>query len=176
MSGRRSLRFAIAAGLSAMLASCGASDEEAQAYAKAKRMSDPEKDAFLICAKGSRSNRPILTGKDGVMIMKSTPMAICACQAKTIMSVFLEKEYKSYTVFAEYLGKEKKKKPPRWSKKVLKESVKPAEAGPRLEASFNACVTTYQTAHADLDPPLLEPVPVKEDATAKDEAAAKPAS
>lgn len=162
MAGRRPLRFTIIATLGIMLASCGSADEEAQAYAKAKRMSEPEKDAFLICAKGARSNRPILAGSDGQMIMKSTPMAICACQAKSIMSVFLEKEYKSYTVFAEYLGKEKKKKPPRWSKKVLKDSVKPAEAGKRLEASFMTCVGSYQSAHKDLDPPLLEALPVKE--------------
>ncbi len=162
MSGRRSLRFITIAGLGVMLASCGSADEEAQAYAKAKRMSDPEKEAFLICAKGARSNRPILAGSGGNMIMKSTPLAVCACQAKSIMSVFLEKDYKSYTVFAEYMGKEVKKKPPRWSKKVLKESVKPAEAGKRLETSFVSCVGTYMSAHKDLDPPLLEALPVKE--------------
>jgi hypothetical protein len=172
MPGRRSFRFTIIAALGVLLASCGAADEEAQAYAKAKRMSDPEKDAFLICAKGSRSNRPILAGSDGKMVMKSTPMAICACQAKSIMSIFLEKEYKSYTVFAEYMGKEVKKKPPRWSKKVLKESVKPAEAGKRLEASFMSCVNSYQSANKDLDPPLLEALPVKE-TDKKDEKTAK---
>lgn len=162
MSGRFTVRFAVFSSLGLLLTACGAADEEAQAYVQAKRMSAPEADAFLICAKGSRNNRPILPGSGGNMIMKSTPMAVCACQAKSIMSVFLEKEYKSYTVFAEYMGKEVKKKPPRWSKKVLKDSVKPAEAGKRLETSFVSCVGTYMSAHKDLDPPLLEPLPVKE--------------
>lgn len=162
MRGHRSIRFALTASLGVFLASCGSSDAEWQEYAKAKHMSEAETSAFLLCAKGSQRNRPIFTGATGKSVMKSTPLAVCACQAKSIMSVFLEKEYKSYTTFAEYMGKEVKKRPPRWGKRLLKEGVNPAEAGKRLEASLVSCVSTYVAAHKDLDPPLLEPLPVPE--------------
>jgi hypothetical protein len=171
MLGHRLHRFIIVTGLGFLLASCGSNDAQWQEYAKAKHMSEPETAAFLICAKQSQRNRPIFADKSGRSVMKSTPLEVCACQAKSIMSVFLEKEYKSYTTFAEYMGKEVKKNPPRWGKRLLRDGVNPAEAGKRLEKSLTACVSTYVAAHQDLDPPLLVPLPVKED-----EAAAKTAS
>ena len=168
---RRSIRLAVTASLGVFLVSCGSSDAEWQEYAKAKKMSEAETTAFLSCTKASQRNWPVFTGADGKTVMKSTPLAVCACQAKSIMSVFIEKEYRTYTTFAEYMGKEVKKNPPRWGKRLLRDGVNPAEAGKRLEKSLTACVSTYVAAHQDLDPPLLVPLPVKED-----EAAAKTAS
>lgn len=167
---RRSIRLAVTASLGVFLVSCGSSDAEWQEYAKAKKMSEAETTAFLSCTKASQRNWPVFTGADGKTVMKSTPLAVCACQAKSIMSVFIEKEYRTYTTFAEYMGKEVKKNPPRWSKKLLKEGVDPGKAGKRLEASLVSCVSSYVAAHKDLDPPLLQPLPVKE-AEKKPEAA-----
>ena len=40
-------------------------------------------------------------------------------------------------------------KPPRFSKKILRDGVKSPDAGKRLEASFNSCVEGYKSKNKD---------------------------
>ncbi len=162
MTGRRLFRFALIASLSVILASCGVSDDDLLYFAREKNLSKPQTAAFMACFKGHKSNKPILANKDGNMLMKRTPMDICACQAKTMAVVFAEEDFASYTYFAEYMAKEVRKKPPYIPKKALKSDYKAPDVTKRLEKSLNACVNTYLTANTELEEPLLELVPVKE--------------
>jgi hypothetical protein len=162
MRGRRFVQLASIAGLSAILTSCGSNEAQLQNYAKAKKFSEQEKAAFMACANEHRRNKPVFASKDGNMVMKNTPMDVCACQTRTIVSVFIEEDFASYVRFAEYMAKDVKKKTPYFSRKVLKSDIKAPEAGNRLEKSLNACVSTYLAAHKDLEEPLLELLPVKE--------------
>ena len=162
MTGRRSIRFGLVAVLGVFLASCGSNEADLQNFAREKKLSKPQTAAFMACAKGHKNAKPILVNKDGNMLMKRTPMEICACQAKTITSVFVEEDFKSYATFADYMAKEVKKKPPYISKKVLKSDLKGPDATKRLEKSLSTCVNTYLAANQDLEEPLLELLPVKE--------------
>ncbi len=162
MPGRRFVQYAMIAGLSLALASCGSNEEELQNFAKAKKLSKPETAAFMACANGHRKNRPIFASKDGNMVMKHTPMEICACHARIITTVFKEEDFKSYAMFAEYMAKEVRKNPPFISRKVLKSDLKAPDATKRLERSLSTCMNTYLTANKELEEPLLELLPVKE--------------
>ena len=162
MPGHRSIRFALAASLGVFLASCGSNEADLQNFAREKKLSKSQTAAFMACAKGHKSAKPILVSKDGNMVMKHTPIEVCACQAKTITSVFVEEDFKSYATFADYMAKEVKKKPPYLSKKVLKSDLKGPDATKRLEKSLNTCVSDYLTANKELEEPLLELLPVKE--------------
>jgi hypothetical protein len=143
------IRFAALAASGLLLASCGSYDAEYQEFAKSKKMSAVQTAAFMACAEGHRKNKPSFPAKDGTVVMKSVPLDICACQTPAITSVLVEKEFKAYLPFAEYMAKTVKKKPPRFGKKILKDGVKSPDAGKRLANSFNACVEDYKGKNKD---------------------------
>jgi hypothetical protein len=157
-------QFSVLAGLGLALAGCGGDDETLKNYAKAKRFSENQTAAFLACAAATRSNKPILPGplpKTQVKMVK-VPYDVCVCQSSAIMSVFVPKKYPSYSTFAEYLAKEKKKKAPRFSKKALQGGVKPGDASPRLEKSFVSCVAGWTKQNVEEAKTVFEPVVPKE--------------
>lgn len=143
------IRFSLLAAAGLLLASCGSYDAEYQEFAKSKKMSAEQTAAFMACATGHWKNKPSFPAKDGTVVMKSVPLDICACQTPAITSVLAEKDYKGYLPFTEYMAKPVKKKPPRFSKKILRDGVKSPDAGKRLEASFNSCVEGYKSKNKD---------------------------
>lgn len=157
-------RFAVLGVVGLALAGCGGNDETLMKYAKAKGMSENQTAAFLACAAGTKSNKPVLPGKQAKTLVKMTkiPFDICVCQSSAIMSVFVPKQYKNYSTFAEYLGKEEKKRPPRFSKKVLQGGIKPADASKRLEASFVNCVAGWTKQNEEEAKTVFEPIAPKE--------------
>ncbi len=156
------VRFTLLGGLAVLLASCGSNEAELKQYAQKRKMGEKETAAFMACANGFGRNKPSFPAKDGKLVMKSVPYDICACQVKTITAVFVENEYKGVASFAEYMALEVKKRPPRFSKKTLKQGLKSPDAAKKLEAGFNACVQSYKTKNKEQSAELFELVPLKE--------------
>lgn len=154
-------RFALLAIAGTLLASCGSNEAELKQYAEKRKMPELETAAFMACANGFGRNKPSFPAKDGTLVMQSVPYDICACQVKTITAVFVANEYKPVTAFAEYMALEVKKRPPRFSRKHLKDGVKSQDAAKRLETSFNACVQAYKAANNERSAELFELVPLK---------------
>lgn len=176
MSGKYSSRLIAIIGISLGLAACGDPLADAMLYAKKKGLSEVQTAAFMACFKHTARNKPMFPVAEGNVVMKSVPMEICACQSKTILSVFQEFKYGSHTAFAVYMSKENKKKRPRFNKKELRPGLKSIDAGKQLEASLTSCVETYKTAHVEASKTLFEIIPLKVPEKKKDKTAAAGAS
>ncbi|MCB1434807.1 MAG: hypothetical protein KDK75_20450 [Alphaproteobacteria bacterium] len=176
MSGKHVKRLSILVGLGVLLTGCGSNDAEVRVYAKRKQMSEIQTAAFTACAKDTRKKKLLFPVKEGNLMMKEVPLDVCACQSKTMMTVFKEKKYGGHTAFVAYMINEKKKKKPRLNKKELVEGLKPMDARAKLEDSLQACVKTYREAHADKDAELFEVVPLTPDPPKKDKKEDKTAS
>ena len=161
MSTKYSVRFAAIIGVSLVVTGCGNNDAEIKQYAKKHGMSEIQSAAFMACTRDMKGKKPAFPVAEGNMVMKSVPLDVCACQVKTMTSVFKDNQYKSYGAFAAYMAKEVKKKPPRLNKKDLQPDLKPAGARQQLETSLTSCVTTYKDAHAEQNAELFEIVPLK---------------
>lgn len=144
----------------AMLSGCGSSGPtEEQLFAKYK-LNDADQSAFKACDKTMGKVQPIITVGSKEQMMKSVPMEICACQAKTMSAVFVEDSYLSFSSFSNYLGKPKKEKLPRLSKLDLKPGLMSDSAVKRLLASFDNCTRKYLAANettGELEGFLLPP-------------------
>jgi hypothetical protein len=162
MVGKKPVRLGLMTALALILAGCGSSDEELQAHAKKQGMSDLQAAAFVTCASNFRRNKPVFAEAAGNVVMKEVPLNVCACQSNVMLSVFKDDQYKGHAAFAEYMALEVKKRPPRISKKDLKDPAKMKEAAARLETSFKSCISTYKTAHAEESKLLFELLPPKE--------------
>lgn len=156
-------RMAVLAGLVLLLAGCGSNDAEIKQYAKQKGMSEIQTAAFTSCAKDTGRKKLMFPVKEGNLLMKQVPLDVCACQSKTMISVFKEKKYGGHTAFLEYMANERKKKKPRLPKKELVAGLKPIDARTTLQTSLEACVKAYRTAHADTDAEMFEVVPLPEE-------------
>lgn len=154
MRGLRIKRLGLFVAMGLALAGCGgASDEALVKYTKSKGLSEQQTNAFMACASATRSNKPVLPGQlpNTQVKMTKVPFDVCLCQSSAIMAVFVPKQYKNYTTFAEYLAKEDKtkKKPPRFNKKYLQGGLKAGDVSPRLEKNFASCVASWSKAHAE---------------------------
>lgn len=143
------------------LAGCGGNDAEIKQYVQKHEMKDVQAAAFTACAKDLRVNKPVFLQGEKYMVMKDVPLDICACQVKTMMTVFKDKRYKGHTNFAEYMATFTKKKPPHIPKKDLVAGLKPRVARRQLIESLNSCVTTYVGEHEKQAAELYKMVPVK---------------
>lgn len=163
MSGSSLHRLAAIAGLGLLLAGCGGKNNEAEIkqYAKKQGFNEIQTAAFSSCAKDLTSNMPILPVPEGNMVMSEVPFDICACQAKTMMTVFKEKRYKGHTNFAVYMATYSKKKTPHISKKDLVPGLKPKEARKQLAESLRSCVNKYVAANEKRSATLFKIVPIK---------------
>jgi hypothetical protein len=170
---KRNIQFMCLTAVGLILAGCGSNDAELKQYAQQRKMSEVQTAAFMACAGDLRRNKPVIASAEGKLVMKSVPHDICACQSKTMTAVFVENDYKGFASFAEYLAKEEKKRPPRFSKKQLKEGLKSPEAAKRLETAFNSCVAVYRGNNKDKLADLFELLPPKEPEK-KDEKAKTP--
>ena len=144
----------------AVLSGCGSSGPtEEQLFAKYK-LNDADQSAFKACDKTMGKVQPIIMISNKPKMMKSVPMEICACQAKTMSAVFVEDSYLSFSSFSNYLGKPKKEKLPRLSKLDLKPGLMSDAAVKRLLASFDNCTRKYIAANettGELEGFLLPP-------------------
>ena len=70
---------------------------------------------------------------EGQSVMTSVPWDICACQSKTMITVFEDDRHKAISSFATYMALETKKRPPRFSKKDMKPKLKSPDVAKRLE-------------------------------------------
>ena len=153
-------RFATLGGLGLMLAACGGNDAELQKYAKSKSMSESQTAAFMACANGHRRTKPLFPAPDGSVVMKSVPPEVCGCQTKIITAVFNDKQYGGYVSFADYMGKDVKKRHlPRFLRKDLQKGIKSPDAAKRLEGGLSACVDSYKSGHKEEAAAIFEFIP-----------------
>jgi hypothetical protein len=162
MSFKHAVRGATFASLGIALAACGNNDAEIKAYAKKQGMSDIQTAAFSACAQDLSRNKPVFRIPGGNMVMLEVPFEVCACQSKTILTVFKGKQFKGHTAFAEYMATYGKKKPPHFSKKSLQPGLKPKEARSQLVASLQSCATAYKSAHEKQSTEIFKIVPTKQ--------------
>ncbi|WP_373503110.1 hypothetical protein [Aestuariivirga sp.] len=165
---RQSRRFVILLGLGVLLAACGSDEEALQKYAKARKMPENQTAAFMACANEMKRNKPVFATPKGNLVMTSVPWDICACQSKTMITVFEDDRHKAIASFATYMALETKKRPPRFSKKDMKPKLKSPDVAKRLETAFNACVTAYKDANKEKSAELFELLPPKEPDKKKD--------
>ena len=165
---RRYRNLAVLTLLGLGLAACGNNDAEIRVYAKQKKMSEVQTAAFTACAKDTRKKKLLFPVKEGNLMMKRVPYDVCACQSKTMVTVFKEKKYAGHTAFLDYMANEKKKKKPRLNKKELVPDLKPMDARTRLQESLEKCVKEFRTAHADQDAEMFEVVPLPPEPPKKD--------
>lgn len=160
MSDRRLAGTALLCGLGLVLAACGSNDAEVRVYAKQKKMSEVQTAAFAACARDTRRKKLLFPVKDGNLVLKRVPLDVCACQSKTMVSVFRDGKYDGHTAFLDHMAKERRKRPPRLARKDLVAGLKPVDAGRRLEDSLIRCVNEFRTANADKEAELFEVVPL----------------
>jgi hypothetical protein len=155
-------------GLAVMLAGCGSNAAEVKEYAKKRGMSESQTAAFEACASGHRRSSPLFPADGGTMKMKSVPLEVCDCQSRVMVAIFAEKEYSGYGSFADYMGKDVKKRHlPRFRTKALQSNIKSPDAAKRLEASFKSCVGDYEAKNKETADQLFEFLP-DEPGTGKD--------
>ena len=131
-------------GLGVLLTACGSDEEALLKYAKARKIPDNRAAAFMACNSEMKRYKPVFASPKGNLVMTSVPWDICACQSKTMTTVFEEEHYQAISAFATYMALETKKRPPRFDKKVMKPKLKTTDVAKRLETAFNTCVSAYK--------------------------------
>lgn len=127
----------------AILAGCGSSGPSAEELIAKYKLNEADQAAFKACDQTLGQVKPIIKVSSQDKMMSSVPSEICACQAKSMSSVFVEDEYTSFSNLSGYLARLDKKKLPRIAKQDLKSGIQPDSAAKRLLKSFEMCTSKY---------------------------------
>jgi hypothetical protein len=133
-----------------LLSGCGGGGVDMDALIAKYKLNANEKLAFEACDKRMRSVKAIIkvSGKD--QMMSNIPAEVCACQARTMATVFKTDKFNSLTGFGLWLAKvERKKKVPSVIKLDLKGTLSSETAGLRLARTFDSCASKYLADNKD---------------------------
>ena len=153
------------------LAACGGpSAVDIELIAKAAKLTKSETAAFTVCNSTMAGKSPVLHTPKATWKMSFVPPEVCACQSKTIATIFRVDKFPSYKKFVTYVVKVEQKNPPIFDPADMKSGVNLERVTNRLKVSLLECTITFANANEEvaakmlekLEPPAKKVEPIKQ--------------
>jgi hypothetical protein len=145
------------------LAGCG-DGKEIERISEKMGLNESEQYAFMICNRDMKVKLPAVEIAGVMNRMTRMPLEICGCHSKAMAEVFKGNPgiKAGNVIFTSFAKKTKKGRMPKFPEELLNKGVTEESAITKLSASFNGCVTNYQTAFKAQSVDLFAPIVKKE--------------